>query len=102
MPTPTVTPWPIGRQLMLMAALGTLAPLAVLAMIYALAPLPMTPQVAATLRAAVGMAGVFIGLNAAAVAVIAGLHALLARRRTGPARSSAVGLAPLAAPQQRP
>jgi hypothetical protein len=74
-PACTVSPEAASRafrhQLVLMATLGTFVPLAVLSLLYTLAPLPLTAQAASMLRAANGIAAVVIGLNALAVAALA-------------------------------
>lgn len=69
-----------ARQLTLMAVVGTLLPLAVLALLYLLAPMPLTATAAATLRAANGVAAVVVGLNAAAVTTLALARALFSRK----------------------
>lgn len=68
------------RQLVLMASLGTFGPLAVLALLYTLAPLPLTVQAAAVLRAANGVAAVVVGLNALAVLTLALARAWFLRK----------------------
>ncbi len=68
------------RQLVLMASLGTFGPLAVLALLYTLAPMPLTVQAAAVLRAANGVAAVVVGLNALAVLTLALARAWFVRK----------------------
>ncbi|QLQ00054.1 MAG: hypothetical protein HZY78_07465 [Burkholderiaceae bacterium] len=69
---------------MLMASLGTFGPLAVLALLYTLAPMPLTVQAAAVLRAANGVAAVVVGLNALAVLTLALARAWFVRRACRP------------------
>ena len=69
-----------SRQLVLMAALGTLVPLVMLAMLYALAPLPLSTAAAASLRTANAVAGVLVSVNAVAVAVLWVANRLMRRR----------------------
>ncbi len=73
------------RQLVLMAILGTFVPLAVLALLYALAPLPMTPATITVLRTANGVAAVLVGMNALAIAVLVLARTLFQRKLGHPA-----------------
>lgn len=75
----SVTHHPFHRQLVLMATVGTLLPLAVLALLYLLAPLPLDAAAVQTLRTANNVAGVVVGINAVVV-VLAGLVGLARRR----------------------
>lgn len=60
-----------GRTLVLVATLGTLMPLALLALMYVLAPLPMTESAAATLKMANRFAGLLVVVNWAFVVAMA-------------------------------
>lgn len=68
------------RQLVLMVTLGTFGPLAVLALLYTLAPMPLTAQALAVLRTANGIAAVVIGLNTLAVVTLALARAWFVRK----------------------
>lgn len=66
-----------SRQLILMAVLGTLVPLVMLALLYALAPMPLSASAVASLRTANSVAGVLVGINALAVVVMWGVSRML-------------------------
>jgi hypothetical protein len=55
----------VSRQLVLMGVLGTFVPLAVLAVLYLLAPAPLTEATAQTLRLTNRFAGAVVLVNAA-------------------------------------
>lgn len=76
---PLLEPWKIT----LMAAVGTLLPLLLVALAFAFTPLPVTPQAAEVLRLLVRMAALFIGINAVVVTVVATAHLWVSRRRRG-------------------
>jgi hypothetical protein len=62
---PRATRHAVSRQLVLMGVLGTLVPLAVLAVLYLAAPFPLTEATAQTLRLANRFAGAVVLVNAA-------------------------------------
>lgn len=74
-PKPLIAPWKIT----LMAVAGTLVPAVMVALAFALAPLPVTPAAAEVLRQLVRMAALFIGLNALIVAGVTVVNAVASR-----------------------
>ena len=87
MPPVTARPAPrhdVWRRLVLMTALGTFVPVAVLALLYVLAPTPLSAAAVQTLRTANQIAAFVVAVNLA-MAVLVTVAALLRRPRRDPA-----------------
>ena len=77
---------PAGRQLLFIGVLATFLPLAALAALYLLAPLPLTPAALQTLHRANQFAAIIVGLNWAFLAFAAAngwLFGMLRQRLAG-------------------